>query len=319
MFTQRGFKLAGLLSAFVVIFSMAAVDYAEARVRGGGGFGSRGTRTFTAPTATTTAPTPASPIQRTMTPGQPSATTAARAPGASTAQPAGGFFGGSLFRGLMLGGLFGLFLGTGFGGIGGMLSLLVQVLLIGGVAYLVMRLMRGASRPATANGAPYTAPPPNGRPMPNFGGSGAGASAPQRPRNPDELGITNADLDVFETMLGKVQTAYGREDYATLRELVTPEMMGFLAEEMGENASRGQINRLSDIKLLQGDVSESWREGDNEYATVAMRYQLRDWSVDRATEAVVAGDPEAFDEATELWTFVRPRNGAWKLSAIQQA
>ena len=33
-------------------------------------------------------------------------------------------------------------------------------------------------------------------------------------------------------MLNQVQTAYGREDYAAIRELVTPEVMGFLAEEL---------------------------------------------------------------------------------------
>ncbi|NGP17936.1 TIM44-like domain-containing protein [Devosia aurantiaca] len=318
MFRNRGFKLASLLSVFVVIFSMAAVDYAEARARGG--FGSRGGRTFAPPASTQTIPGPAAPINRTMTPSQPG--TAARTPAQQTAQPRGGFFngfGGSLFRGLMLGGLFGLLLGTGFGGIGGFMSLLFQALLIGGAIWLVMRLVRGTNRPATANGAPYMGREANAtRPMPNFGG-GSATRTPAQPKNPDELGITNKDLDTFEQMLGHIQTAYGREDYAALRQVTTPEMMGFLAEELASNASRGQINRLSDIKLLQGDVSESWREGNTEYATVAMRYQLRDWSVERTSDRVVAGDPEVLEEAKELWTFVRQVRGDWKLSAIQEA
>ena len=157
--------------------------------------------------------------------------------------------------------------------------------------------------------------------MPDFGspgGSGAPRPAPRK-ADPDEIGVTNADLDTFEDMLNRVQSSYGREDYAALRELTTPELMGFLAEELATNASRGQINRLEDIKLLQGDVSESWREGSTDYATVAMRYQLRDWSVDRTSDSVVAGNPEELEEATELWTFVRQRGGSWKLSAIQQA
>ena len=319
MFTNRTFKLASLLSVFVVIFSMAAVDYAEARVRGG--FGSRGGRTFTPPAATQTVPGPVTPIQRTMTPGQP--TSAARNPSTQTAQPRGGFFngfGGSLFRGLMFGGLLGLLFGTGFGGLGGLFSLLFQVLLIGGAIWLVMRLMRGPARPAMANGAPFSGnAPSSNRPMPNFGGPGMGGGASARPRNPDEIGITNKDLDTFEEMLGRIQSAYGREDYAALREMTTPEMMGFLAEQLGENASRGQVNRIEEIKLLQGDVSESWREGSAEYATVAMRYQLRDWFIERSTGKTVAGDPAAFDEARELWTFVRQRGGNWKLSAIQEA
>ena len=39
---------------------------------------------------------------------------------------------------------------------------------------------------------------------------------------------------------------------------------------------------------------------------------------DRATGKVVEGD-ERLTETTELWTFVRPRGGEWKLSAIQEA
>ena len=70
------------------------------------------------------------------------------------------------------------------------------------------------------------------------------------------------------------------------------------------------------MKLLQGDAAESWREGNTEYCTVAMRYSLKDEYLDRNTGRVVEGGP---DEATEVWTFMRTRGGNWILSAIQQA
>ena len=81
------------------------------------------------------------------------------------------------------------------------------------------------------------------------------------------------------------------------------------------NASKGVVNRISDVKLLQGDLAEAWREGDTEYATVAMRYSLNDQMVERDSGRVVQGGP---DEATEVWTFMRARGGHWLLSAIQQ-
>jgi predicted lipid-binding transport protein (Tim44 family) len=74
-------------------------------------------------------------------------------------------------------------------------------------------------------------------------------------------------------------------------------------------------NRISDVKLLQGDLAEAWREGDTDYASVAMRYGLNDQLVDRASGRVVEGGP---DEATEVWTFRRNRGGNWMVSAIQQ-
>jgi predicted lipid-binding transport protein (Tim44 family) len=95
--------------------------------------------------------------------------------------------------------------------------------------------------------------------------------------------------------------------------------MSYLSEELGQNASRGLRNEVSDVRLLQGDVSESWREGSKDYATAAMRYSSIDVTRERAGGGVVSGDPEQASETTELWTFVRERGGDWKLSAIQDA
>src|SRR4030095_2351036 len=143
-----------------------------------------------------------------------------------------------------------------------------------------------------------------------FGGSAAPAVAP--------LEIKGEDFDTFERMLGEIQTAYGREDLAALRRDLTPEMLSYYAEELSANASRGVVNQISDVKLLQGDLAEAWREGDKEYASVAMRYSLVDRYVDRATGRAAEGN-DAAQEATEVWTFTRAPGGSWLLSAIQQA
>src|SRR5439155_15708302 len=81
--------LFGLL-AVAALFAMLAGD-ADARPRGS--FGSRGTRTYTAPAPTATAPNAASPINRSMTQPGAATSTAARPP---LAQPAGGMFGRGL-------------------------------------------------------------------------------------------------------------------------------------------------------------------------------------------------------------------------------
>jgi predicted lipid-binding transport protein (Tim44 family) len=94
-------------------------------------------------------------------------------------------------------------------------------------------------------------------------------------------------------------------------------MLSYFSEQLSENASRGVINRVTDVKLLQGDLSEAWNEGNADYATVAMRFALTDTTVDRASGRTVEGGSPS--EVTELWTFMRARNGGWLLSAIQQA
>ena len=77
------------------------------------------------------------------------------------------------------------------------------------------------------------------------------------------------------------------------------------------------VNQLSAVKLLRGDLAEAWREGNDEYATVAMRYSLIDRTLDRASGRLAEGSDRP-QETTELWTFMRVSGGKWLLSAIQQ-
>jgi predicted lipid-binding transport protein (Tim44 family) len=315
------------LLAIVATFVFLVAE-ADARSRVGGG--SRGTRTFTPPAATQTAPNTARPIERTMT--QPGASTTQ--PGAFAQRPATqglgsglfnrpGFMGG-LFAGLLGAGLIGLLLGHGaLGGLGGLASFLGLALQIGIVAmvgWLLWRWWQNRSQPAVAGppGLQNVAHEPY-RPRSALGGLGGGLGAATQPApaqsGGDEIGVKPEDFETFERMLNDIQTAYGNEDLAKLRGLVTPEMLSYYAEELAENASSGVVNKLTDIKLLQGDLSEAWREGETEYATVAMRYSLNDQIVDRTSNRVVDGGP---DEATEVWTFMRVRGRNWLVSAVQQ-
>lgn len=309
---------------------LTLADFAEAR-RASGGFGSRGTRTFQAPAATRTAPAPAAPIERTMTP-QTQATRPATAPNAQQTQTGrpGGLFGGlagGLMGGLLMGGLFGMLMGSGFGGGFGFLGLLLQGVLIFFLVRFAMRMF--ANRQPSYSGAgaaPSARNDASGGPgfqIPKIGGLnlGGGAQAPAAQRRPsgsaDEIGIGQQDLERFEGLLKEMQAAYADEDYASLRRITTPEAMSYLAEELSENATKGVKNEVRDVHLVQGDVSESWREGNVDYATVAMRYESIDVLRDRATGRVVSGDPDNPSESTEIWTFVRRPGTDWQISAIQ--
>ncbi|KQS65224.1 hypothetical protein ASG39_08175 [Rhizobium sp. Leaf371] len=352
---MSGLKKFAVLSAVAMTLVITATDFAEAR-RAGGGFGSRGTRTFSAPPVTRTAPNTTAPIDRTMTPQATRPNAAQNQPGAAQTAPArrpGGFFGGfggSLLGGLALGGLLGMMMGNGFGGAAGFLGMLLQLALIAGAAMLLMRFLRNRQQqPATGRagaGAGAAGGNPNnngyngyareaandpqrgnaqaargpGFAIPRIGGGAVPQAQPARSAAvSDELGIGQADLERFETMLKDVQTAYGAEDYGALRRLTTPEAMSWLAEELSENATKGLRNEVRDVRLLQGDLSESWREDAGEFATVAMRYESIDVTRDRDTGKVVEGDPDRPTEATEVWTFFRRPNTQWQVSAIQAA
>ncbi len=324
---RRYGKFFGIL-AIGLATMLALADFAEAR-RASGGFGSRGTRTFQAPAATRTAPAPAAPIERTMTP-QTQTTRPATAPNAQQTQTGrpGGLFGGlagGLMGGLLMGGLFGMLMGSGFGGGFGFLGLLLQGVLIFFLVRFAMRMF--ANRQPSYSGAgaaPSARNDASGGPgfqIPKIGGLNLGGGMPSPQRGPagstDEIGIGQQDLERFEGLLKEMQAAYANEDYAGLRRITTPEAMSYLAEELSENATKGVKNEVRDVHLVQGDVSESWREGNVDYATVAMRYESIDVLRDRATGLVVSGDPDNLSESTEIWTFVRRPGTDWQISAIQ--
>lgn len=330
-----------LLAALTVVGGVTlAYDMAEARPGGGFSTGSRGFRTYTPPATTKTAPKQAAPIERSMAqPGKQSM---------ATAQPQRS----NMFRNLLLGGLIGGLLGSmfGFGALASVLGFLLQTALIGGLIYLALAWWRSRQQPATqsanmsGNRMGYTPPRASGNdsqmrasgndtpprssgndPRASYsayspGASPLGGPSPAAPQGQD-IQVKPADFDAFERLLGEIQTAYGNGDNKALEARTTPEMLSYFLEELGANQKKGVVNRISGVKLLEGDLSEAWREPGAEYATVAMRYAITDTFVERSSGRVVGGN-EKGEEVTELWTFTRPVGKgpeAWELSAIQQA
>ncbi|MEA2865335.1 MAG: hypothetical protein QOE39_50 [Bradyrhizobium sp.] len=316
-FTQRA---RGIVQGIAVVLSLAlplmlAVSSADARVGGGFSSGSRGTRTFSAPPSTSTAPNAAQPFNRTFTqPGSPGVGT--------SGLNGGGFFnrpGGGMLRGLAAGflgaGLLGMLFGGGmFGGLGGLSSIFGLILQIGLIIIVVRLAMswwqrRHETAAAYAGGA--TAGPGGSSTFRTGTGFGLGSgSAP--------LEIVPADYEAFERLLSDIQAAWSNEDVAKLHTLATPEMVSYFTNDLQENKARNQINKVSDTKLLQGDLAEAWREGDTDFASVAMRFSMVDKTIDRTSGRLITGSDQP-TEATEVWTFVRPRGSNWELSAIQQA
>jgi predicted lipid-binding transport protein (Tim44 family) len=309
-FTQRTH---GIVRAIAVVLTLAlplmlAMSSADARIGGGGSIGSRGTRTFSAPPSTSTAPN-AAPIQRTITqPGSPGL--GAPVGGGFFNRPGMGMLGG-LAAGFLGAGLFGMLFGGGmFSGLGGMSSILGLILQIGLIIMVVRLAMSWWQR---RNATAYAGPRPAiglSAQSSFHSGTGFGSGSGTVP-----IEISPADYEAFEQLLGQIQAAWSDEDVARLHTLATPEMVSYFTRDLADNRAQNHVNKVSDVKLLQGDLAEAWREGDTDYASVAMRYSLIDKTLDRTTGALVEnGDPEA----TEVWTFERTRGGSWELSAIQQ-
>ena len=277
------FARLGSLSLALAATLVFMIDVADARVSSGG---SRGNRTFNTPPTTNTAPKPAAPIERSMTqPGKNTATPGVKTPSTATAPSRfGSGFGGLLMGGLLGAGLFGLLSGAGlFGGLSGFasfLGLLLQVALIAGIAYLVISYFRNRNQPALARASSGTGGGFAARHAQQLS-AGHGRDWRLRGLQPALSRSSKADFDAFEKLLGDIQTAYAREDVDALGDMTTPEMLSYFARIWPTRSAKACAGRSSDVKLLQGDLSEAWQEPGTDYATVAMRFSMIEVKLDR--------------------------------------
>jgi predicted lipid-binding transport protein (Tim44 family) len=294
-----------LAAALLPLLAALGPSPADARAGGGHSFGSRGSRSYSAPRQTNIAPR-AAPFERRTAPN----------PALGRAASGGGFgrsLAGGLLGGFLGAGIFGLLFGHGlFGGglgFGGFLGLLIQIVLIVFVVRWLIRRFAGQGVGGPRQASIFGPAP------------GAGTQGPMPgPGNPtmQPLRLTGADRQAFAQCLIYVQDAWGAGDLRALSQVATPEVSTYFREQAAALARQGLRNRVSDVRIEEIELSEAWSEGGVDFATVAMRFSLIDVTED-ATGRIVDGSPDVRALVSEIWTFTRRAGGHWILSAIQQA
>ena len=110
-------------------------------------------------------------------------------------------------------------------------------------------------------------------------------SAPRRPTDRERVSAwaraarrsqIPCRLRGLRRLLSETQDAWSNEDVARLHTLATPEMVSYFVRDLDQNKAENVVNKVTGTRLLQGDLAEAWREGDTDYASVAMRYSLVD-------------------------------------------
>jgi predicted lipid-binding transport protein (Tim44 family) len=298
-----------LAPLFLCAVLTLAPSLAEARAGSsssspGSSMGSRGSRSFEQ--------NGAQPMTRSANPAPQSAVPSTSPMGAAAAAGGGSFFQRHPFLTGIAGGFLGSMLFSSMGGMGHAMGGILTFLIIGLLIFLVIRLFMGWRSSSSGN---------RGMPVPQSVGAAA-APAQARFRGTD-VAVGDADLTAFQGLHAAIQEAWSRGDLGRMRQLMTPEMLGYFSEELSRNASKGVQNLVSNVNLLKGDVSEAWEEGDLQYATAYMRWTANDIDVrigrsPNDADYVVSGNPRVPAEAEEVWTFVRSRGGKWLLSAVQQ-
>src|SRR5215468_7902536 len=286
--------------AFLLIFGLSLVsllllDTASVWARATSG-GSRGSRSYSSPASPST--TPSSP-SRTTTPTSPQ-------PMQQPAPQRPGMFGG--------------FMG-GLAGIG-----LLELLLIGGAAFLVFRMLRGRSdaRPEPAYAGAYGSAD-RGWPA----GSGTLMEAPPGESDLDRgVGhIRSMDASFDPTGFAEwakgtfadVQAGIARRDLSAVQDRLTPQEFGRLQAQCDQLRGARRTNRIERVQIGRAEVTEAWQESGQDWVTVYFAVSLVDYTVDDSTGAVMEGATTPVD-IQEYWTFTRPVGPKpWRLSAIQTA
>ena len=323
MLANRWARSGLVLFSLFFLLSVLEID-AWARAGGGGSFGSRGSRSFTAPRSTP-APTPSSPSQGSRQLNTPPAAAPSPLGGGGFLRGmagglVGGMLGGMLFRSL---GFAGGANGTG-GGIGFMDIILIGALLYG--IYWFIKRRRSQATVGTSYRDSLTA------------GTGAEQTAPAltayepettendmetglrhiRQMDPrfDEKSFTDSCMDHFF----KVQGAWANRDMSGIRNLLTDEMNKTLQGEADRLRAAQQVNRLENIAVRSVEITELWQEKGEDFSTVLIYANLLDYTTDERTGQIVSGSRTEPVKFQEFWTFTRPvGDHPWKLSAIHQA
>lgn len=297
----------------LMIFAALPANYAEARAGGGKSMGSRGSRSYSRPASPSTQPSPYQQAKPATNPNpyqQPQP-----AQGGFLRSMAGGLLGG------MLGGM--LFRSLGFGGMGGFGGGigLFDIILLGGIAYLIYRMVkkRREESPQPQNTYNYAEPATYQQPQafaPPQEDMATGIShIRQMDASFDEQRFSDSVMDLFF----KIQGAWMNRDLAPVSPLLTPVMRQALQGDIDRLLREHRINRLENIAVRSVEIVEAWQEGGYDFITTRIYANLLDYTTDDKNGEVLEGSKTEPVKFEEYWTVTRPVGpNQWQLSAIDQ-
>jgi predicted lipid-binding transport protein (Tim44 family) len=211
--------------------------------------------------------------------------------------------------------------GMGIGGGAG--SSLINFLLIALAAGGIWFWIRSANRKSVA-GMPNNFDQQNYENVNNFNGPFSSAVQGQVVNQDNNIELPKSEQNKFAQILIDVQNAWSMQNLEALKKLVSVEMYKYFTDTLNQNLSQSLANKVENIKVLNVDLSEAWREDESEYATIMLEWSALDYTCNinvnsDSANYIVEGDNQNPTESSEAWTFVRYGiNGKWILSAIQQ-
>lgn len=194
----------------------------------------------------------------------------------------------------------------GQGGMGGMLSSLLLMALVGFAVVFVLRLF---TRPKTAGNLQFAGmgnDPAAAQPPALAPGIGAAPALGAQPQPNIPAGFdTDGFLRQAKLNFVKLQAVHDSGKLGELREFTTDSMFESIKQDLLQH---GAVGQQTDVVTLDADLLEALTEGDTHWASVRFSGMIRE-NAD--------AQPESFQE---IWNLAKPVSGAtgWVLAGIQQ-
>ena len=205
--------------------------------------------------------------------------------------------------GLAIGAGLGSMLGGGMGGMGGgMSSILMMLLLAGGVMFLVSKFKKSQQQPDLQYAGSSTFNTLDTTPRPSYSGSGyANGISTNIPADfPIDSFLRNSKASFI-----RLQAANDPKDLNDIREYTTPEVFAEISMQMQE---RGNVAQQTDVLAINAELLEVANEGDYTIASVRFTGQLSENN----------NMPDNVDEIWHIQKYSKEANAAWLLAGIQQ-
>jgi len=315
---QRTMAVTSVAVLVLAVFVWTADTWA--RAGGGKSTGSRGSRSWSSPEAGPSAPS----------------SSRQAVPSSAVPQPMpqrsgwmSGLMGGIM--GFALGGLLGSML---FGGLGGGLFNgigLLEILLIGGLLYMIFAYLRRRQQPVPAGSYGYASPQRPETPSWPSESMDAGTATRAVSESDRDRGIRHIrhmdsafDLVSFIHTASEsfftIQSAWMARNMGPVRDFMTPAMYEQMQEDCDRLRAERRINRLENIAVRYTEVTEAWQESGQDFVTARILASLLDYTVEEGTQRVLEGSRTDPVQCEEYWTFTRSVGPhPWQLSAVQQA
>ena len=222
---------------------------------------------------------------------------------------AGGFLGSMLFSSLGHGA------GMGGSGMGGSGFGLIELLMLGGIAFFGFRWWKSRQQnvmtPSYGGGMPTATPVIyDETPSPGTG----------QPLVPASLKVeSELDTETAGDIFFRIQGAWTRRDLSIVANILEDELLATLSLDVTRLREERHINRLENISIRTIELRDAWTELGAELATMRIVANLLDYTIEEGSQKIIEGSDSIPVKFQEDWTF-RRNNGTttWKLAGIAQ-